>query len=189
MQNKKREITKIILKGLLLTGGIIVASTSPYFVSKILPKLIRYASYKLKEREKKKFYDTFYYLKSKGLINFKYRGKQLYISLTKEGRKKAGKYQIDDLEIKKPKKWDKVWRILIFDIEEKHRIKRESLRGKLKELGLFQLQKSVWACPYNFQNEINILRSFLNLSSKEMQVVTALRIEEDSDIKMFFGIK
>ncbi|MDO8529421.1 MAG: hypothetical protein Q7S18_02025, partial [bacterium] len=110
-------------------------------------------------------------------------------SLTEEGKKKAGKYQIDNLEIKKPKKWDKKWRILIFDIKNRDKLKREALRGKIKELGLYQLQKSVWVCPYEFVKEMNILRSFFNLSNDEMKIINAHEIENDNDIKIFFNIK
>jgi CRISPR-associated endonuclease Cas2 len=118
-----------------------------------------------------------------------YQGKQIYISLTKEGRKKAGKYNIDNLEIKKTKKWDGKWRILIFDIQEKHKMKREALRGKLKELGFYKLQKSTWICPYEFEREINILRNFFGFSYREMRVVTAIEVEKDGEIKLFFGLK
>ena len=99
----KGEIAKTILKGIFLAGGIAVASTSPYFVTRILPEIVKYARYrkKRKEIEKAKFYNAFYKLKRQGFINMDYRGKQLYITLTPEGRKEGGKYQIDDLEIKK----------------------------------------------------------------------------------------
>jgi len=112
----------------------------------------------------------------------------MYISLSKEGKKLAGKYQIDDLVIPKPKKWDGRWRILIFDIPDKYKIKREALRGKLKELGLFQLQKSVWICPYNFQNEVEVLRDFFSLSRDEMQIVLAYAIENDGEARNFFKL-
>lgn len=190
MKNKK-EITKLILKGLLITGGIALASTSPYFVTKIIPALIKRAKYqkKKKEFEKQKFYNAFYKLRKKGCINFEQKGKQLYISLTEEGKRWAGRYQIDDLEIKKPWRWDKKWRVLIFDIEEKHKSKREALRGKLKELGLYQIQKSVWVCPYNFKNEADILRSFFGLTSEEVTIINASNIENDQKIKTFFNLK
>ncbi len=187
----KKEITKIILKGLLISGGIAIASTSPFFATRLIPALIKYARYKKrqKEFEKKKFYNAFYKLKKKGLINFDYRGKQVYISLTPEGRQWAGKYQIDDLEIKKPRRWDKKWRVLIFDIKEKQKGKREALRGKLKELKFYQIQKSVWVCPYKFKKEIEILRSFFGLTKNEMITIEASNIENDQKIKTFFGIK
>lgn len=192
MQIKRGEIVKIILKGMLIAGAIplFMTSSNPRLASRLFPELIKYAAYKLKKRKnKKEIYDMFYYLKRKGLIKMNYEGKQLYISLTPEGRKIAKKYQIDDLEIKKPRKWDKRWRILIFDINDKYKDKREALRGKLKELGLFMLQKSVWVCPYNFQKEIEILRTFFALQKKEMKVINAYEIEDDEVIKDFFKMK
>jgi len=185
----KRNITKNILKGILIAGGIAIAATDPRFGYKVLPKLIKYISYKLKnKKDKKKIYDIFYRLRKNDLINFENRHGQIYISLTPEGKKKAGKYQIDDLEIKKPKKWDRKWRILIFDIENKKNIKREALRGKIKELGLFQLQKSVWVHPYDFYEEISLLRQFFGLTKNEMKIITASEIEDDKPIKIQFRL-
>jgi len=191
MRGKRSEITKTILKGLLYGGGITIALTSPHFITKILPRIIKYARHKekMKKIERRRFYNSFSYLKKQGFIKMQHKGSQLYISLTKEGRKKCGKFQIDDLKIKKPIKWDKKWRILIFDIKEKQRIKREALRGKLKELGLYQLQKSVWVCPYNFFKEIDLLRRFFGLKDKEMKIITASEIENDEELKIFFGMK
>lgn len=188
MENKT-EITKSILKGIFLCGAIVIASTSPRFTSKILPELIRQASLKLKnKKDNKKVYDTFSRLRNQGLIKFEEKGKQIYISLTKEGKKKAGKYQIDKLKIKKPKKWDKTWRVLIFDVKDKQKMKREALRGKIKEMGLYQLQKSVWVCPYDFAEEADVLRSFFGLSGNEMKIITASKIEDDDKIKKIFKL-
>ena len=185
-----RDTSKIILQGLLWGGAIAVASLNPLFLNRIIPQLIRHAKYILKERRKiKVFQRSFYHLKQQGLIDFKHRGKQIYISLTKEGRKKAGKYNIDNLEVRKPKKWDRKWRLLIFDIQDKHKLKRETLRGKLKELGFYKLQKSVWVCPYDFERELDILRDFFGFSHREMRVITADEIERDEEIRFFFEVK
>ncbi len=188
---KRHEIANAILKGLFYGGAIAIASTSPFFIPRILPRIIKYARYQKKKRENEKrmFYNAFYKLKNQGLIEMEHRGKQLYISLTEEGRKRCGKFQIDDLEIKKPLRWDKKWRILIFDIKEKNRVKREALRGKIKQLGLFQLQKSVWVCPYDFFKEMDTLRRFFGLKNKEMKIITASEIENDAEIRTFFGLK
>ncbi len=189
MRGRTNEITKLILKGILITGGVVVAATSPYFVSRVLPQIMRHISWKMEtKRRKKKFSATFNYLKNKGLINIEYRGAQIYISLTPKGKRLANKYQIDDLKIKKPKKWDKKWRILIFDIKDRDKMKREALRGKIKELGLFQLQKSVWICPYGFQEEMNILRGFFRLTGAEMKTMIAYDIENDYEARKFFKI-
>lgn len=182
----------MIIKGIFIASGIAIAATSPFFLYRILPKIARYARYKYRiasQKDKKKIYNIFYRLKQEGYINVSNVNGQIYISLTKEGKKKAGKYQIDDLKIEKPEKWDKRWRILIFDIKNDEKIKREALRGKIKELGLYQLQKSVWVCPYNFQKEMNLLRLFFGLTKDEMKVIVAFEIEDDQKIRAFFKVK
>lgn len=187
--SKKNDTSKIILKGLFWGGAIAVASLNPLFLNRLVPQLLRHAKYELnKKRKLKAFQQSFYYLKNKGLIDFNYQGKQLYISLTKEGRKKVKKYNIDNLKIKRPKTWDKKWRILIFDIQDKHKVKREALRGKLKELGFFKLQKSVWVCPYDFEKEMDILRNFFGFGFREMRVIIANEIEMDGEAKSFFKL-
>ncbi len=179
----RSEITKDILKWLAISGAICIAATSPYFGI----NLIR--SFKNKKKYKQKnVYDAFYNLKRRGYIDIKSRNHQIYISLTKEGRKKAGRFQIDSLEINKPKKWDRKWRIVIFDIAQLKNLQRNAFRGKLKELGFFPLQKSVWIHPYPCKDEIELLREFFGLSQKEIRLITAENIENDKFLKKIFKL-
>lgn len=192
MTKTKGEIAKKILKGMLIGGAFVVACSSPAFAVKAPSLIIEEIQYRfaLKKRrdERRKYYNSFYYLKKKGFLKMEYRGKQLYVYLSKEGKKLAQKYSIDDLVINKPKKWDHRWRILMFDVEEKHRIRRDALRGKLKELGLFQLQKSVWVCPYHFEKEVEVLRNFFGFSTKEMTTMIAVEIAGEERLISFFNL-
>ena len=95
-------------------------------------------------------------------------------------------FQIDDLKIKKPKKWDRKWRVLIFDIAQLKKIYREALRGKLKVLGFYQLQKSVWVHPFDCKAEIKMLKDFFGLSDREIRLIVAENIGEYGEIKKFF---
>jgi hypothetical protein len=190
--------TKSILKAFEILGGLALIAMPPgsRTIGRSQARAMRYIEKKMLENEigvqsakdRKKFKNKFYYLKKNGLINIEYRGKQIYVSLTEEGQKKAGKYKINELKIKAAKNWDKKWRILIFDIEDKHKGKREALRGKIKELGLYQLQKSVWVCPYEFKKEMVLLREFFGLENDQMKVITASEIEDDEPIRNFFGV-
>ena len=182
----KRSLAKNILESIMFGGGISCA-VSRSFMAGVLPALAKCTSFEIKSpKDKKKVYDTFYRLKNQGMIRFETIGKQLHISLTEEGKRRVGKNKIDDLEIKKPKRWDNLWRILIFDIQSKDKLKREALRGKIKDLGLYQLQKSVWVYPYNFAKEGEILRSFFDLTKDEMKIITASHIEDDRKIRIYF---
>ena len=53
------------------------------------------------------------------------------------------------------KKWNGYWWILIYDIPEKIRLKRNNLRIFLKELGFGKLQESSWISPYDFSGQIH----------------------------------
>ena len=180
-----KEITETIIMGIFFAGTITVMS--PFFAAAAIPKIIKYAKHTIKKRNNRRdFRNVFSQLKKKGLINISNKNGQIYISLTKEGKKKAGKYQIDNLEIKKPKKWDKKWRILIFDIANNQKIKREALRGKIKELGLFQLQKSVWIYPYPFEDELDFVSEALG-ARQYLQLLT-VAIDNDHALRTKFGI-
>lgn len=62
------------------------------------------------------------------------------------------------------KAWDKKWRIVLFDIPEKERWKRDNLRAKLKELGFGMIQMSVWMSPHPFEDDV---RAFLKAKGLE----------------------
>jgi len=179
----RSEIVKDIFSLLLASGVILIAASSPYFVRSILKNFNKLGKY-----SKKRIDNTFYNLKKQGLIKIESRNHQIYVSLTNEGRRKAGIFQINNLKIKKPKKWDKKWRIAMFDISENKKIRREALRGKLKELGFYQLQKSVWVYPYDCQSEIELLKDFFNLSQKEIKIVVAEKVSDDRELKEFFQL-
>ena len=126
IKKPKSEIAKDILIALAISGAVAITSTSPYFGVNLARSL-----FKRKKYAQKKTYDAFYRLKRQGYIEFQRENKQLYITLTEEGEKRAGIYQINRLEIKKPKKWDRKWRLVLFDIQELQRTKREAFRGIL----------------------------------------------------------
>ena len=179
----KSEISKDIFSWLLIAGAVYIAASSPYFIRNLLTGYKKWQKY-----PKRKVYDTFYMLRKKGYINIGKRNRQIYISLTKEGKKKAGMFQIDALTIKKPKKWDKKWRIVIFDIAQLKKTYREAFRGKLKELGFYPLQKSVWVYPFDCQAETELLKDFFGLSDQEMRLIVADNISKDDQLRKSFKL-
>ncbi len=180
-------ITKKILRGLLIAGAIYIAASSPYFAFYLSRNFWRALGRTKPPQKDNRFRNAFYYLKRRGLLDIRKKDRQIYIALTAEGRKRAGKYLIDDLEIKKPKVWDERWRIVVFDIPNITRIKRDALRGKLKELGFFRLQQSVWVCPYQCKKEIDLLREFFGLNSKELILIEG-SIENNKFLQKFFKL-
>jgi len=182
----KSEIVKDLLHWLFVAGCICFAATSPYFFINLLKAFKRWR--KSKKYNRRKVYDAFHQLRKKGAIKIERKEHQVYIRLTEEGKKLAGCLQIDALKIKRPKKWDKKWRIIIFDISELKRLYRDAFRGKLKELGFYPLQKSVWICPFDCRDEIELLREFFGLKEKELRLIVAENIGKDDWLRKIFKI-
>lgn len=184
----KSEIIKDLIKFLALSGTIVIAASSEKFWWNFWLKVLGLKK-TFQKYPKKRVYDNFYTLLKQGFIRIEKRKNQIYISLTEKGRAKAGWLQINDLKIKRPKKWDKKWRIVIFDIAQIKKIYREAFRGKLKELGFFPLQKSVWIHPFDCEAEIELLRKFFNLSQEELRLIVAEKIGPSEKIKQFFKLE
>jgi DNA-binding transcriptional regulator PaaX len=182
----KSEIVKDILYWLAVSGAVYVALSSPYFVWNLERAIFKWL--KGKKYKRKKIYDAFYRLRKEGCVEIQKRNHQIYITLTEKGKKKAGWLQIDALKIKKPKKWDKKWRIVIFDIAQLKKLYREAFRGKLKELGFYPLQKSVWIYPYDCRDEIELLREFFGLNQRELRIILAEDIGKDDWLKKIFKL-
>ena len=180
---KIKYYTREILKYLLLAGAIYVAASSPSFAFALSRNI-----FKNKRVPRQKFSSTFWYLKKKGFLQLKKEGHDVCISLTKEGKKRAGKYQIDDLTIERPKRWDGKWRLVVFDIPNSSNIIRDVFRKKLKEFGFYPFQKSVWIYPFQCREEISLLREFFGVNKKQIQVLEVNRLEEDSFLRKKFKI-
>ncbi len=112
-----------------------------------------------------------------------------FLQITKLGKKELLRYNIDELEIKKSKVWDDKWRMVIFDIPEKFKNGRDALSKKLKEMGFYRLQKSVFVYPYECENEIDFIREFFDVK----KFVILLRISTmgeyyDLILKKYFNL-
>lgn len=179
----RSEIVKDIFYWLTVAGAVSIAATSPYFV----PNAIK-AYNNFKKYPKLKVSDTFSKLRRRGLIEIERKGAQIFIRLTAEGRKRAGIYQINNLSIRKPQKWDRKWRLVIFDIAELKKVHREAFRGKIKELGFLPIQRSVWIQPFPCGDEIALLRDFFGLDKKDVQIILAEKIENEENLKKAFNL-
>lgn len=121
-------LEKSIQSGVLLID--IAYNSHLYFHSDRDPREINYGA----------IYQAVNDLREKGFIKTEKDGRKILLRLTDKGREEA--------IIKKllaEEKWDGEWRIVIFDIPEKHRKLRRILRSKLREWEFELWQKSVWA--------------------------------------------
>ena len=107
--------------------------------------------------------------------------------LSQEGMQKTLIYKLDDMEIAKPKIWDKKWRVVVFDVPEHLKGAREALRGHLKQLGFWHLQKSVFVHPFPCTDQIEFLIEFYQTRPYIRQLL-AEKIDNELHLKKKFNL-
>ncbi len=169
---------------LLLAGIALGFARSPKNYFKILESV----SLDWKKIERDKLYRAVREFYKERLVDYREKENEIVeIILTENGRKKALKYKIDELEIKRPVKWDEIWRIVIFDIPEKRKRAREALRLKLRKLGFKELQKSVFIYPYECEDEINFIVEIFGIRPF-VRFLRATSITNDAQLKIRFKL-
>ena len=103
------------------------------------------------------------------------------------GKKKALRFNLDNIEIKKPTIWDSKWRIVMFDVPERTRRLRDSLRFHFKEMGLMEFQKSVFVYPYPCEKEIEFIVEFYN-ARKYVRFIVADNIDNELHFRQKFKL-
>lgn len=91
------------------------------------------------------------------------------------------------MEIKKPAKWDGKWRIVMFDIPEKLKKLRDSLRFHFRGIGLLEFQKSVFVHPYPCNKEIEFIIELYN-AKKHVRFVLAEKVDNELHLKNKFSL-
>ncbi len=107
--------------------------------------------------------------------------------LTEAGKQKALTYTVDEMEIKKPKVWDKKWRFVLYDIHDSLKPVRDAFRDHIKQLGFYEFQRSVFIHPYDCKNEIDFLIELHDIRHS-VRLVTATEIDNEPHLKEIFSL-
>ena len=109
------------------------------------------------------------------------------IILTSSGKNKALTYDLENIKIPAMEKWDHKWRVILFDIPEKHKRARRALSRALKNMGCFQFQKSVFVHPFECRNEVDFVIEFFSMRPY-VRFIIADNIDNELDLKKRFGL-
>ncbi|MEK7104321.1 MAG: hypothetical protein AAB842_02890 [Patescibacteria group bacterium] len=185
MARKFSKISLDILKIVGITGLVIIAATSPYFVPNLIKVLSKRNNRFGKSYSKKETEQAMQNLKRSRLVIFKEKDGKFSVEMTEKGKRVLKEIDISELKNKKPARWDGLWRIVIFDIPENKKYGRKALRNKMKEVGFYQLQKSVWVFPYKCEKEVGLLVEVFDINSF-VNLITASKIKDDEKLKKYF---
>lgn len=173
---------KILL--LIETGFVLSLTHSPNVYFKILKTAAREWK-KINEHNLRRTIKRLYQSK---LIDYKEDADGIVnLTLTTEGRKRILRYMPDNMTIKKPSRWDGLWRLVMFDIPEKKSLGRVAFRKKLKDLGFHPIQKSVFIHPYECKDEIDFIVEIFNLTPY-IRFARVKDIDTELDLKKRFNL-
>jgi DNA-binding transcriptional regulator PaaX len=170
--------------GLILMSGALA-------VQRIAPEVLRSL------KRDRKFAHQFTYrarsqlsqLREDGLVSFEERGGLRYARITNAGRNALMvRGNLLAQWIQKPKRWDGRWRVVIFDIPERRRKTRDTLRRMMRSFGFYRLQDSVWVHPYDAEDVIALAKTELKLGTNVLYMIVE-HIENDQRLKEEFLLR
>jgi len=130
--------------------------------------------------------DTLMRLANKGFVVFIRENGRKLVRITPAGRRVlALEEQKTTLQLQKKKRWDKRWRVVIFDIPEYRRGTRDKLRLTMRTAGFYRLQDSVWIYPYDCEDFMALVKADLQIGNAVLYMVVE-KIENDSKVKTHF---
>ncbi len=174
-----------ILKVLVVAGMAGTAVIAPNAVQLGEP-ILKYLD---KRGRKKELNRVLKYMDQRSLSNFKeLPDGQLIVTITEKGRRRVEKINFDEMRIDQPVKWDRKWRLVMFDIPEFRRKYRSAFSRKLRSLGLYQMQKSVWVCPYPCLREIQITKQVLGIPDVELAFAELSFIDREVELRKHFNL-
>ena len=182
---KKQNIQKAVLGIIYAAGFLSIAVVAPNVVKsleKFIPKDKRVGTKYSANRSLSQLIE-------RGLVNLEKTPTGTFVQLTKKGEQALSSMDLNKIHAyQSKKKWDRKWRVVIFDIKEKRRVLRDKLRRTLIEIGFIKLQNSVWVYPYDVEDLVKMLKADFKIG-KDVLYMIVDQIENDTSIRRHFSLK
>lgn len=184
---KRQKIQEAVLLSLYFVAGLGLITMAPNAV-----RLLKYVEKYIgpKPRLNRRIGQAINRLRERGLVERVQKDEKVALRLTERGAQLAASMEEEEKRlfgIRKPRRWDGKWRIVIFDIWERRRGVRDRLRMLLRRNGFIKIQNSVWVYPYDCEELFVFLRTNLRLG-KGIVYIVAEEIEHDSMLRKHFNL-
>jgi len=187
--NKNNKLIKVkeLLTFIAKQGYILfnLPSQSPFKIESLLEINEEWNNWK--KFNKSHLNKTLKRLKEQKIVDIQIKANQQIIRITKKGQIKVLRYAVEELSLKKTVRWDRKWRLVIYDIPASKRQVQEQIRKSLKKMDFYQIQESVYLTPYPCFEEIEFLRGFYSLED-QIKILTINELENDSAYRTYFGM-
>lgn len=109
------------------------------------------------------------------------------LSINAAGRRLLNQMVTDVHATLRKKKWDGKWRMVAFDIPERLRESRNTVRAILKRAGFAKLQHSVWIFPHECEELARLIKEDPQLSHHVLYGVLE-KIGNDAELRRTFSL-
>ncbi len=186
---KPNELKQYILAalgiGLVLGGSIFITPNFPIVLGGILKIIEEFKGIKIPKEKAKRVLKQ---LEKKKLIQIERKGEEISVTVKNKDDVSILKYSLREvLNLKKKKKWQGKWFIVVFDVPEEERNKRNYLRSFLKEISFYPYNQSVYVFPYECEKEIGLIKKIVE-GGKYISYIIAEKLERESQLKTYFGL-
>ncbi len=165
-----------------LTATVLLAPNSVQMFDK---RIQSYLSKMDKQKREREIQNTLRYIRQQRLISEDY---QHGIIVTKKALKRIKEHKVNYIELPSSEAWDGHWRMVFFDIPEKHKSSRDAFAAKIRGLGFKVIQRSVFVYPFECREQVEVLVSHYKVS-KYVSYVEVTYIDNQLQlIKKFKGL-
>lgn len=175
-----KELTKTVLE--LLAAGVLVTAVGSLAHGRSAEKLgkafLQYGRWRIRQTLKR--------LRLQGYITYDREDEKSPVLLTEKGMHRLACWKLCDVFRERKKRWDYLWRVVIFDVPERRRSVRQHLHRELIDAGFYPLQRSVFVSPYECTKEILSLCDLLYLRSHVVVFAAASLGAKEHDVRDFF---
>ncbi len=181
MRFKKGELERVILGSIAMVGLVTLALAAPNAL-----QLLKVFQKKNSRHSSSAYvFGILKRLQKKGLIESTRKNGMVFLRVTEKGELNLLKAK--EQEKPKKRKWDKKWRVVIFDIKESRRSVRNKIRHDIVGFGFERLQDSVWVYPYDCEELIALLKVSCRIG-KDVLYMVSEKIENDAWLRKKFHL-
>lgn len=182
-RRKKENVQRAILQTLAVAGAVGVSVIAlPLLIG--IGQVAKQAGYRIRYRAN----TAVGRLAQKGWIKFAERNGKKHIEITEVGRRALALEQARASTLaRKKRRWDKRYRLVMFDIPQYRKSTRDRLRLLMRDFGFLRIQDSVWLSPYDCEELIALVKAELRLG-KDVIYAIVEEIENDGWVKKHFNL-
>lgn len=181
-ERRLKSFQQAMLMAVMLGGVVVIAATIPNAA-----QLLRFfPGYKKGARFNYQAKSALGRLAAKGLVTFVEEDGKRFARITEKGERLL-ELETERVSMTKKRKWDRRWRVVIFDIPERRKSVRASLRRFMGEYGFVRLQDSVWIYPYDCEDLIALAKANFRIGADVLYMIVE-RLEHDKHLREHFKL-